>query len=233
MHGHRTTITRCTTSCDLVRPSKIILRYATMLGIAAKTKTPKTSCDDPWRLRRHATSHDYTRFTPYHRNLPIVSRLWRRKGRCDRGLIHNNRQSARVLLDVLLPSSRYILELILGGYVCELSRYIHNSWDNIVRYKPWMAYSLPYIERVKSVLRKLWRGPKKHASRHIHVYTIWSQISCNRRSTSCDFNNVYLESERNFSSRIYFLWTQTNHTTSCGAILSWEITYKPRVYINT
>ena len=59
---------RCTTSCDLVRPSKIILRYPTMLGISAKflniTNTPKTSGHDPWWLRRRATSHDYTRFTP-------------------------------------------------------------------------------------------------------------------------------------------------------------------------
>ena len=59
---------RCTTSCDLVRPSKIILRYNAMLGISAKylniTNTPKTSGDDPWWLWRCATSHDYTRFTP-------------------------------------------------------------------------------------------------------------------------------------------------------------------------
>ena len=59
---------RCTTSCDLVRPSKIKLRCPTMLGIAARflniTNTPKTSRDDPWWLRRRATSHDYTRFTP-------------------------------------------------------------------------------------------------------------------------------------------------------------------------
>ena len=56
------------TSCDLVRPSNIILRHITMLGIAARflyiIKTPKTSGDDPWWLRRRATSHDYTRFTP-------------------------------------------------------------------------------------------------------------------------------------------------------------------------
>ena len=59
---------RCTTSCDLVRPSKIILQYPTMLGIAARflniTKSPKTSRDAPWWLRRRETSHDYTRFTP-------------------------------------------------------------------------------------------------------------------------------------------------------------------------
>ena len=59
---------RCTTSCDLVRPSKIILRYSTMLGFSARllniTNTPKTSGDDPLWLRRRATSHDYTRFTP-------------------------------------------------------------------------------------------------------------------------------------------------------------------------
>ena len=58
----------CTTSCDLVRPSKISLRYPTMLGISTKflniSNTPKTSGDNPWWLRRRATSHDYTRFTP-------------------------------------------------------------------------------------------------------------------------------------------------------------------------
>ena len=67
----------CTTSCDIVRPSKIILRYPTLLGIAAYstmlgiaarflniTKTPKTSRDDPWWLRRRATLHDYTQFIP-------------------------------------------------------------------------------------------------------------------------------------------------------------------------
>ena len=42
----------CTTSCDLVRPSKINLRYPTMPEISARflniTHTPKTSGDDPW-----------------------------------------------------------------------------------------------------------------------------------------------------------------------------------------
>ena len=59
---------RCTTSCDLIRSGKNILRYPTMLGIAASffyiTKTPNTSRNDPWWLRRRATSHDYSRFTP-------------------------------------------------------------------------------------------------------------------------------------------------------------------------
>ena len=65
---------RCATSCELVRPSKIILRYPTMLGIAARllniTETPKTSGDDPWWLRRRVTSHDYTRFTPEYSQSP-------------------------------------------------------------------------------------------------------------------------------------------------------------------
>ena len=56
---------RFTTSCDLVRPIKIILRYLTMLGISVKLlNITNTSGDDPWWLRRRATSHDYTRFTP-------------------------------------------------------------------------------------------------------------------------------------------------------------------------
>ena len=59
---------RCTTSCDLVRPSKIVLRYPTILGITARflnfIKTPKTSGDDPWWLRRRVTSHNDTWFAP-------------------------------------------------------------------------------------------------------------------------------------------------------------------------
>ena len=58
---------RCATSCDLVRPSKIILRYPTMLGIAARflniTKTPRTSRDDPWWLQRRTITHDSPRWS--------------------------------------------------------------------------------------------------------------------------------------------------------------------------
>ena len=72
-----------------------------MLGIAASfcniTKTPKTSGDDPRWLRRRATSHDYTRFTPppppdgprsptfTHRRSPYMYYVVL-KGQCDRGL---------------------------------------------------------------------------------------------------------------------------------------------------
>ena len=56
---------RCTTSCDLVRPSKITLRYPTMLGISAKflniTNTRKTSGDDLSWLRRRTITHDSPR----------------------------------------------------------------------------------------------------------------------------------------------------------------------------
>ena len=95
-HDHRTIITQhCGTSrdvfhlycdvtlynivwplCDLARLSYDTLRcLESQPGFWTSQKLTKTSRDDPWWLRRRATSHDSPPMVRNHRNLPIVSRL--------------------------------------------------------------------------------------------------------------------------------------------------------------
>ena len=133
---------RCTTSCDLVRPCNIILRYPTKLGIASSQdfEHHKSSQDIArWPLmaamlcnvtRLHTIYRRWSAITVIYQSYVVV---WRRKGRCDCGFSSCSNRSlflamhAKILLWPIIRLT-ILLWVILVLYIAFFLTHLFRSY---------------------------------------------------------------------------------------------------------